>query len=54
MAKESKHPPHEPHQMHPKDMSPSPLATYPGMFQRHSINIPQPSAHNMREEDLRR
>lgn len=53
MPKELKHSPHEPHQMHPKDMSPA-LGAYPGMFQRHSINIPQPPPHNMREEDLRR
>lgn len=47
--------PHEQHQMHPKDMSPSPIGSYPGMFSRHALNVPQPpTPHNMREEDLRR
>lgn len=47
--------PHEPHQLHPKDMT-SPIGAYPGIFPpRHGLNVPQaPPPHNLREEDLRR
>lgn len=43
------------HELHPKDMSPSPIGSYPNMFSRHhGLNVPPPQQMHSREEELRR
>lgn len=58
MGKDMKQPPQQSlppqHEMHPKDMSPSPLGAYSSMFQRHGLNVPQPQPQHIRDEELRR
>lgn len=57
LGKDLKQPPQQQlpthHEGHPKDMNASPIGPYSSMFQRQSLNVPQPQ-HAMREEELRR
>lgn len=55
------HAPPGPPEGHSKDLTTSPISSYPGMFQRQSLNVPQPQPHpqplqqpQLREEELRR
>lgn len=38
---------------HSKELNTSAIVSYPSMFQRQPLNVPQPSPH-LREEELRR
>lgn len=51
------HAPPGPLEGHSKDLTTSPISSYPGMFQRQPLNLPQPQPPpppQLREEELRR